>query len=210
MHQPDLLPYSGFWHKMAKADVFEINANYQFLRRGYQRRVRMRDAWANVPVVGKPTRDRILDVRIDPEAAPASLADTIYGRYAGSRYWRLRGDDVMDLVRGARCDRLWQFNLHLIIGVRDLLGITTPVSVGSPLKGAKSEAIVNALQEYRGVTQHLAGPGARSYMGDGQEFREAGIELCFSQHAPVSGDSIVTVLMDHRDPLEVVLREEAA
>lgn len=210
MHQPDLLPYSGFWHKMAKADVFEVGIHYQFLRRGYQRRVRMRGQWANVPVVGQPTRDLIKDVRIDPTSAPAHLAATIVGRYAGARYWKLRGPDLVDLVRQVRCDHLWQLNLHLILGVRDLLGITTPVAVGSPLKGTKSEAIVHALQQYGGVTTHLSGPGARVYMGEGREFSDAGIELRFTRHAPVTGDSIVSVLMDYRDPLDVVLSEEGS
>ena len=32
MHQPDLLPYSGFFHKMAKADVFELGIYYQYTK----------------------------------------------------------------------------------------------------------------------------------------------------------------------------------
>lgn len=208
MHQPDLLPYSGFWHKMAKADVFELRADFQFTKRGYQRRVKMRDRWATVPVVGEPFRDLISEVRIDPDIASKTLADTIYGRYAGSRYWRLRGQDLLDIVQGVHCDRLWQFNLALTIGVRDLLGITTPISVGPPVKGVKSEAIVNALLQYNAVTTHLSGPGARTYMGEGREFSDAGIELRFTRHRPVTGDSIVSVLMDHKDPMAVVLDEE--
>ena len=30
-HQPDLLPYSGFWYKMAKADVFDLKIWDQFV-----------------------------------------------------------------------------------------------------------------------------------------------------------------------------------
>lgn len=208
MHQPDLLPYSGFWHKMAKADVFEIGIYYQFVRRGYQRRVKMRDQWATVPVLGDPWREQIKDVPIDPDEARKTLSSTIHGRYAGARYWKLRGPDLLDLVEGIHTDRLWQFNLQLLVGVRDMLGITTPISVGSPLKGTKSEAIVHALRQYGQVTGHLSGPGARSYMGEGREFADAGIDLRFSRHVPVTGDSVVTVLMDYRSPLDVILEED--
>jgi hypothetical protein len=207
MHQPDLLPYSGFWHKMAKADVFEIGIYYQFTKRGYQRRVTMRDRWATVPVLGEPFRSPIRDVRIDPDRAKRALCDTVYGRYASARYWSLRGPELTDLIESIHTDRLWQFNLDLILGVRDMLGIRTPISIGSPLKGTKSEAVVHALGAYGDVDVHLSGPGARVYMGEGREFSDAGIDLRFTRHVPVTGDSIVTVLMDHADPLSIVMRE---
>lgn len=208
MHQPDLLPYSGFFHKMALADVFEIGIYYQFTKRGYQRRVLMRDKWATVPVIGEPFRDPIKDVRIEPDLARVSLINTIQGRYAGARYWKLRGDELLDLITSIHTDKLWQFNLDLILGVRDMLGITTPVSIGSPLKGAKSEAVVHGLQQYGSDVHHLSGPGAKVYMDENGEFTDAGITFEFTRHAPVTGDSIVSVLMDHRDPLEIVLRQE--
>jgi len=208
MHQPDLLPYSGFWHKMAMADVFEIGIYYQYSKSGYQRRVKMRDQWAAVPLIGNPGYIPIKDVRIDPKQAGIALRNIIKGRYAGAPYWKLRGEELVDLVEDNHTDRLWQYNLNLILGVRDMLGITTPVAVGSPLKGAKTEALVHALQQYGTGVHHLSGPGARVYMNEGGEFDDAGIGFSFTRHAPVTGDSIVTVLMDYRDPLEIVLRTE--
>jgi hypothetical protein len=208
MHQPDLLPYSGFFHKMALADVFEIGIYYQYSKSGYQRRVKMRDQWAAVPLVGNPGHIPINEVRIDPDRAGVTLADIIRGRYAGAPYWKLRGSEVLDLVYSVHTDKLWEFNLELLLGVRDMLGITTPIAIGSPLKGAKTEAVVHGLQQYGRDVHHLSGPGARVYMNENGEFDDAGITYGFTRHLPVTGDSIVTVLMDYRDPLEVVLREE--
>ena len=208
MHQPDLLPYSGFFHKMALADVFEIGIYYQYSKSGYQRRVKMRDQWAAVPLLGNPGHIPIRDVRIDPERAGSTLADIIRGRYAGARYWKLRGDELLSLIESIHTDKLWQFNLDLILGVRDLIGITTPIAIGSPLKGAKTEAVVNGLQQYGRDVHHLSGPGAKVYMNENGEFDDAGITFGFTRHAPATGDSIVTVLMDYQDPLEIVLREE--
>lgn len=208
MHQPDLLPYSGFFHKMALADVFEIGIYYQYSKSGYQRRVKMREQWAAVPLLGTPGHIPIKEVMIDPERAGTTLADIIRGRYAGARYWKLRGDDLVSLIESIHTDRLWVFNLHLILGVRDMLGITTPISIGSPLKGVKTESVVHGLQQYGRDVHHLSGPGAKVYMNENGEFDDAGITFGFTRHAPVTGDSIVTVLMDYQDPLEIVLREE--
>ena len=46
-------------------------------------------------------------------------------------------------------------------------------------------------------------------MGDDAEerFAAAGLGLEWSMHEHVTGDSIVTVLMDHDDPMSVVLRD---
>lgn len=54
-HQPDLLPWTGVWHKMDRADVFDVAIHDQFQSRGYQRRVQMRGSWTSIPLVGKPT-----------------------------------------------------------------------------------------------------------------------------------------------------------
>jgi hypothetical protein len=205
-HQPDLLPYSGFFYKMAKADVFDLRIYDQFLKKGYQRRVTMRGQWGSIPTLSCPTDTPIRDVRIDPTAGPQALVDTIHGRYGGARYYRTRGQEIKERILDLHTDRLWEFNFELILAVRDMLGIKTPISVGPASEGKKGAGIVSFLQAY-GAGVYVSGPGARAYLGDCQEFAEAGIAVRYSQHQPVTGDSILTVLMDYTDPLAVVLDE---
>lgn len=208
-HQADLLPYSGFWFKMARADLFDLKIYDQFQPRGYQRRVLMRDKWASIPVVGNPSRDRICDVRIRPGEANQALADLITGRYRGSRNWDAMGKTLLEMIDEIRTEHLWQFNLQLLLGMRDLLGITTPISIAVPPEGRGSVGLVSVLRRY-GADVYLAGPGGRNYMGDCAEFTEAGISVQWSSHQAVTGDSIVSVLMDYDDPLSVVLNETEA
>ncbi len=205
-HQADLLPYSGFWFKMARADLFDLKIYDQFQARGYQRRVAMRGHWASIPVVGSPSRSRICDVRIRPDEARRVLTDLIVGRYRDARNWHFMGKTLLDMVEGIQTEHLWQFNLSLILGVRELLGISTPVAIGLPPEGRGSVGLVSVLRRYN-ADAYLAGTGGRAYMGDCEEFHEAGIEVLWSNHAPVTGDSIVSVLMDYDDPLSVVLAE---
>ncbi|NAZ85514.1 WbqC family protein [Kineococcus indalonis] len=205
-HQADLLPYSGFWYKMAKADLFDLKIFDQFVDRGYQRRVRMRGAWASMPVLGNPKYIPINEVRIDPVESPKALAKLIHGRYVGSRNWDKYGPMFEDAVKSIRTDRLWHFNVELILLVRDVLGIRTPLSMSVPTEGRGSVGLVSVLKTY-GSPTYLSGNGARAYMGDCREFDEAGIRVIWSPHAPVTGDSILSVLMDHEDPLQVVLAE---
>jgi hypothetical protein len=205
-HQADLLPYSGFWFKMAKADVFDLKIYDQFQARGYQRRVMMRGKWASLPVIGNPSRARICDVRIDPELARTTLVNLLTGRYRGARNWDRMGTVLTQMIEEIHTAHLWQFNLSLLLGVRDLLGITTPISIAVPPEGRGSVGLISVLRRYN-ATAYLAGTGGRVYMGDCAEFRDAGIAVRWSTHRPVTGDSIVSVLMDFDDPLAVVLAE---
>src|SRR5664280_326505 len=134
-HQPDLLPYSGFWYKMAKADIFDLRIYDQFLQKGYQRRVSMRGQWGSIPTLHCPTETSIKDVRIDPVKGPQSLVDAIHGHYGGARYYRTRGREIKERILDQHTDRLWQFNLEMILIVRDILGIKTPVSIGPAATG---------------------------------------------------------------------------
>ena len=205
-HQADLLPYSGFWYKMAKADLFDLKIFDQFVDRGYQRRVRMRGTWASIPVTGKHKYAPICEVRIDPVESPKAFAGAVRGRYRGSKHWDKYGPMLEDAILSIQTDRLWHFNVELILLVRDILGIRTPLSVSVPTEGRGSVGLVSVLKTY-GSPTYLSGTGARAYMGDCREFTEAGIRVIWSPHEAVTVDSILSVLMDYDDPMEIVLAE---
>lgn len=205
-HQPDLLPYSGFWFKMAHADVFDLKIFDQFQKRGYHRRVLMRDQWASVPVIGSTHLLPIVDVRIDPDQARTALSQVILGRYQKSPNWSTYGPWILDLLTRPRTERLWQFNLELILGVREVLGITTPIAIAPPPSLPGSAGLVQMLGRY-GATTYLSGTGGRAYMGELAEFEEADIAVRWSEHRAESGDSILSILMDHPDPMAAVLAE---
>lgn len=211
-HQPDLLPYTGFWYKMAKADLFDLKIWDQYAHKGYQRRVTMRGEWATLPLVKGSDTDPINRKQVTG-AAPGHLVDCIVKRYTHAApkppFWDRHAPRICDEVLSIRTDLLWEFNLRLILLVRDILGIQTPLTLSRPaapgLRG--SAGIVSVIQAFPAPMDYLSGVGGRSYMGDCQEFTDAGIGVIWSRHAPVSGDSILTALFDHEDPMAAVLAE---
>jgi hypothetical protein len=217
-HQPDLLPYSGFFYKMAKADVFDIKIWDQYVNKGYQRRVNMRDRWANILLEPGSSTDSIFDKRVKPEAA-AVLADTVRARYGSkggdglARFWKHedRGERVLDEITSLKTDRLWEFNFRLILLMRDMIGIQTPLTLGRaiPRTMGGTEGLIYAMEAFPHPLTYLSGTGARAYMGDCAEFTAKGIPVIWSTHEHVTGDSILSVLFDYEDPLSVVLREKS-
>lgn len=204
-HQPDLLPWSGFWFKMAKADLFDVAIHDQFQSRGYQRRVKMRDTWASLPLADDPNLCPITKVRLAPNAKTV-LRETIIGRYRNAEFWPLRGLRLLSLIDDAPSDLLWAFNLSLILGVRSMLGISTPIGIASPPVGRGNDGLVSLCRYYDAQT-YLSGTGGMAYMGDLAEFKAADVDVVWSAHRPVERDSVVTVLMDYDDPLGLIMEE---
>ena len=210
-HQPDLLPYSGFWYKMHHADVFDLKIWDQYVNRGYQRRVRMRGSWVAIHLVKGSSTEPIHVKRLETGApqAFASQIENIYRKNKKAPYWDKYGPMICDEIVSIKTDLLWDFNFQLILLVRDMLGIETPISFGRPVReGLRgSEGLISAMEIFPGPKTYLSGTGARVYMGDCAEFEAHDIPVVWSNHKPVTGDSILTVLLEHEDPLSVVLAE---
>lgn len=206
-HPADLLPYSGFWYDMAKADTFDLRISDPFQARGPQRRVMMRGHWGSIPVVGGRNGAPLSEARILPVETRAALVDLVTERYREARHWSRYGELVLDLINEAHTELLWQFNLHLILGIRELLDITTPVSIGRVPLGAGGTGLASILRQYNATT-FLSETAGRAYMGHDEAYDDAGIEIVWSAHRAVTADSILSILMDHDDPMSIVLAEQ--
>ena len=161
IHQPDLLPYSGFWFKMARADTFVVAVHDQFQKHGYQRRVRMRETWVSHQLIGKPALCPISEVVVQP-GWQGRLVDAIRGRYATARYWRERGPALCAGIEACSGESLVDVNVALIELVRPLLGITTPLVVTEPPVGQGVDRLIEVVTAVGG-TSYLSGTGGRAY-----------------------------------------------
>lgn len=204
IHQPDLLPWSGFWFKMVNCDTFVLAVHDQLQKHWVQRRVMMRETWVTLPLVGKPHLVPINTVDVK-EGWQRHLADSIRGRYVGARHWKDRGPDLVERILAVEGSNLAEINIALLHIVRDLLGITTELVVSAPPQEAGLDRVLEVLQDV-GATSYLSGTGARDYIRDEGEakFRALGIDLVWSDHAKTTGDSVVTLFMDYDDPMEII------
>ena len=69
-HQPNYLPWIGFFHKIAQSDKFVLAENVQFSTQSYINRTRIKSAdgaahWLTVPVHSGDGNLLIKDIRID-------------------------------------------------------------------------------------------------------------------------------------------------
>lgn len=207
IHQPDLLPYSGFWYKMLRSDVFVVAVHDQFQKHGYQRRVTMRGTWVSHQLVGKPALVPIDTIAVQPGWQPR-LVDSIRGRYIGAPHWKERGPDLLRRIERCEGSSLVEVNLALIDAIRDILAIRTPLLTTAPPLHAGVDRLIEQVLAVGGDA-YLSGTGGRAYMGPDaeQRFADAGVRLEWSAHHHLTGDSIVTVLMDFDDPMAAITHE---
>ena len=181
IHQPDLLPWSGFWFKMINCDRFVVAVHDQLQKHWVQRRVTMRDTWVTMPLVGKPQLIPITSVLVK-DGWQQHLADSIRGRYVGARHWKDRGPDLVDRILAVEGDHLADINLKLMGVVREILDIRTEIVVTEPPVAAGIDRVLEQLQ-VAGATSYLSGTGARGYIDAEaeQKFRDLGIDLVWSE-----------------------------
>ena len=69
IHQPDFMPYLGFFHRLFFCDVFVLLDHVQLLKRGWHHRDKIKgpqgELWLTVPVKRKNGVQRINEAKID-------------------------------------------------------------------------------------------------------------------------------------------------
>jgi hypothetical protein len=73
-------------------------------------------------------------------------------------------------------------------------------------EGTDSGRLAGVMEQSHATT-YSSGIGGRAPVGAAPEFEDADIDAGWSRHRAITGDSILTLLMDFDDPMELVLNE---
>lgn len=192
IHQPEHLPWLGFFHKMSEVDCFIVLDTVQYRRRYFQNRNRIRtsdgEQWLTVPVrCASRNETRICDVLIasEPRGWMRKNLECLRHNYATAphfdRYW-----GGFSEVYGCQHESLCAYNLELIRYLMGVFGIKRRLVMASDLGGGgtKGDLVLN-LCRAAGATRYHSGISGREYL-NAAAFEEAGIEVTFQQfHHPV-------------------------
>jgi len=189
MHQPDFLPWLGFFQRWAQSDLLLVLDDVQFIRRAWQNRDRIKTpggpAWLTVPVRSKGRyHQRIAEVQIDNDAnwRQKHLA-TIEAAYRNCPGFATVFEHL-ERVYGQGHELLLELNMDLLRLFAGFMDINTPTAFASEYAVQQtSTARLVALARHCGATRYLTGAGARDYL-DEALFHAAGIEVVWQQYAP--------------------------
>lgn len=165
-HQPNFLPWPGFWHKLISSDVFVVCAGFQYRRRGYENRVIMRDngRWATIPVSGGLVPSK--QVKIADPKVPARLARRIKHWSEMRRYrYRHRLKPIIERLERNTDALLSPLNYDLIALTLETLGhhSTKLVLDMKTRAGMSIGEVITDIVTAHGDT-YLCGPSSPNYV----------------------------------------------
>jgi hypothetical protein len=190
IHQPHFLPWLGYLHRMAQADLFVLLDHVQFERRNYQNRTMIRmngeARWLTVPVVQHSQKERIADKEVDNRLdgakwwAPSHFT-TLRHAYREARFFGAYAAQLKRLFE-TRWERLVDINQAALDLLREAFGIRTRLVRSSELgvEGARAELILNLCKAVGADTLIAGMGGSRGYLDVGA-FARAGVAITFHQ-----------------------------
>lgn len=189
IHQPEHLPWSGYYHKMNMADTYLLYDDVQFEKNNFQNRNRIMGTngvqWINVPInLSGHTKDKINEITIangsNPKWAKKYLTTLRYS-YSKHPYF----DDYMpffDELYSRQHENLCSLNIEIIKYFAKLLQIEPRFEMSSNVEreGSKSDQILSICKNMNADT-YIAGPSGRDYLNE-KSFFDAGIKIIYQEY----------------------------
>ena len=189
IHQPQYLPWLGYFDKIDKSDVFVFLDDTQFKKNEWQNRNKIKGAqgwqWLTVPVVhdfGQEIRHTPIVSKVRWARKHAQALRTNYGKAEHFNEHFALFEEAYERSWGF----LGELNMFSVERLCQALGIDVEFVRSSELPGEKAvatEALVQICKEV-GADTYLSGVGGRDYLVESL-FTDEGIRLIYQEfHHP--------------------------
>ena len=186
IHQPNYLPYLGFFEKMKQSDIFVIYDDAQFNKEDFQHRnkIRIYHGWKYLTVPVEKKRMPIVDIRIKNELLIKGISwqeahlKEIRDNYIDTPYYASH-EDNLEAVYTDKYNRLIDLNMNLIRFFRAAFNIKTKIVFASELgfTSISTKRLVD-ITDALGGDVYLSGPAGRDYL-DISLFESGDIDVKF-------------------------------
>lgn len=185
-HQPEFLPWLGFFHKLTLGDIYMIVDNVQFKKKHFENRnrIRSRDGalWITVPVRTQGRfNQHINEVAIDNRSAwQRKVLKSIELNYAKTPYFTTYWPFFSEVLSG-ESEVLAEFNEELIRGCIRFLGIEVEIVRCSDLGVvARGTDLIVEMCKVVGADAYVSGQSGREYL-DEDIVASSGIDIVYQR-----------------------------
>jgi hypothetical protein len=188
IHQPNYLPWLGFFDKISQSDVFVILDDVQFPKGAAgtwvnrtQIAINGKPRWLSVPVKRPSGLQTIEAVQYVDQTWKKSHRSIIHDCYRNADHYRAQCDLLDELFEPTEPESLMHFNLNAIklilakLASDDQQKMVMASSLSTTASG--SARLVEIVQKVNGAT-YLCGAGSEGYLQP-QQFEDAGLNLVF-------------------------------
>lgn len=204
IHQPNFLPWIGYFNKIYRSDVFILLDDVQYPKSGgssvwTNRNLILKNgnsSWATIPIFrGFSGLKNINEIRFAKNINwKQSYLDLIRSCYAKSRYFSYTYEFLKDSLN-YDTEFLCELNIHLIKSVLRELGISKKslFTSSSLIKNGKSNDLLCSLIKSVNGDSYICGAGSFGYL-DPKIFQDHNIELIYQNYTELKYQQL-----DHKD-----------
>jgi len=189
IHQPDFLPYLGFFHRFLHSDLWVIFDDVQFLScsKSFHNRDKIKSKqgvkWLTVSVQKCPQKTPINQVLLADNDWREKNINLIKDCYAKAPYFK----EIMPYIEqlySFKTDKMIDFNLQSIKVLNNLFDIKIEMVKSGELnvEGTKNLLLINILKKLN-ADNYLTGIGSKSYL-DEPLFKKENIKVIWQKYAP--------------------------
>lgn len=182
IHQPEYLPYIGFFERLAASDVFVIFDDVGYQKNGFINRNKIKtekgSKWITVPVLGKSPNSKINQVAIDNSKNwGASQWGAIVSSYSKAPYFKEYSDFFEEVFKknwGSICD----LDIYLLENINKFLDINSKILKSSDMdiSGKGTERLISICKSLK-ADYYLSGPGNEEHQVEKERFEKQGIKV---------------------------------
>jgi hypothetical protein len=188
IHQPNYLPWTGYFKKMAMSDIFVILDTIQFSKDSYTQRTKIRTKdgwmWLTIPIEKDNHFKPIKDVQLPRDTKWLKKHMTsIVSNYSKSGFY---DREFIENYYTQELKTLQEFNEAGILYLKKKLGINAKIVRASELgidPGLKSTDLILEIVKKTGGDTYISGAGGEKYM-ELPKFDAEKITLEFSKFQP--------------------------
>lgn len=172
IHQPNYLPYLGFFDKIRRSDIFVILDDAQFSKGDFHNRNRIKTAngskWVTIPVIEsfKPINETHInfDLKFGKSSWNEYHLNLIQENYKKALFFNKLFPRFKEFY-SLRIDNLAINNIQLILLFCELFRINTPIHFSSTLnlKSCSSQRLID-ICKYFDADTYLSGQDGPNYM----------------------------------------------
>lgn len=185
IHQPNYIPWAGYFRKLAQADVFVILDDAQFPKNSYVNRVNILEtgkaSWLTIPA--KPKLGTLIrDVKPAQPDWPSRHLSRLRNAYATAPYFEMIWPELASLYETLNVGNLATSNFSILKWLSDRLGLSPRFVFSSDYQNSQGlrgdDRLIHLVSILSGST-YISGQGGATYQVEAK-FNSANIRLMYT------------------------------
>lgn len=183
IHQPNFIPWIGYFYKIAKSDAFVFLDDVQYSKNSFINRNKIKTPqgvnWLTIPVkqAGRFGQTIMETTIVNPQKALNKVVKTIEQNYKKAAFFNDYFDEFAQILN-SNPEKLAKLNMDLILWVSAILDFQTTFYISSEMEdieGSSTDRLVSICKKLGG-TVYFSGFGGMNYQEE-EIFKKNNIQL---------------------------------